>query len=52
MCWKCSSGILADDKENKGAKVLAGCKDCDSIKSYEDAKELCPLIVRASREGK
>ena len=42
MCWKCVSKITeqVDDKALK----LIGCSECKEILSYDDAKEMCPLI--------
>lgn len=45
LCNKCCKAII-EWKEEKGFRIgtLTGCKECDKIKSFEDAKRLCPLI--------
>jgi hypothetical protein len=30
--------------------TLVGCKECDKIKSFDDAKQLCPLIGKKAGE--
>jgi hypothetical protein len=48
MCWKCSSAITANDTSKIGkilsSQILVGCKECDDITSFADAKKLCPLL--------
>ena len=46
MCWKCASAIteLGKQLDSPGSHTLTGCKECKEIESYQDAKELCPLI--------
>lgn len=44
MCWKCSQAKTKPDDVFIGAEVLTGCKSCDTIKSYDDAKKHCPLL--------
>lgn len=55
MCWKCCNRITeeaTDDSKVKfiavalGAKsiVLKGCKEEPNIKSYNDARTMCPLF--------
>ena len=43
MCWKCSEAITELNLAYN-CKELIGCKRCDTIKTYEDAKEMCPLL--------
>lgn len=49
MCWKCREAItelnLAYD-----CRELTGCQMCDKIKSYNDAKQYCPLITETKNE--
>ena len=45
LCHKCASVITTFD-EIFGCDALTGCKECDIIKTYEDAKEHCPLLEK------
>ena len=45
LCHKCKDVITTYD-EIFNAECLTGCKSCDTIKSYEDAKEQCPLLEK------
>ena len=52
MCWKCQNAIIVNEINDNmlfdpGTKVLTGCKECDIIKSYEDATQYCPLLEKS-----
>ena len=42
LCWKCSNAIMDDDAP--GIATLVCCGEDESIKTYADANERCPLI--------
>lgn len=44
MCWKCVNVILKPNRYNHEIKTMIGCKECRNIKSYNDARIICPLI--------
>lgn len=43
LCYKCVSAIIEQHGGNDWSKVV-GCKECDEIKSYDDARTKCPLL--------
>ena len=47
MCWKCASA----DFIGSGVGYLVGCSEDDSITSYEEAEEKCPLIHKDDCNG-
>lgn len=49
MCWKCKSAITELNLAYNCYELI-GCKECDEIENWEDAKALCPLI-HESREA-
>jgi hypothetical protein len=49
LCQKCAMAIVEWNKERSVGK-LVGCKECDKIKSFADAIQLCPLIGKKAGE--
>jgi len=47
ICWKCDNRIVEAIVNDQpiSATVLVGCKEQANIKNYEDAKQLCPLLI-------
>jgi hypothetical protein len=43
-CWKCSAKITKPNPDD-GSLSLIGCKKQKDIHNYNDAKEMCPLIL-------
>lgn len=49
LCHKCNSAII-EFSEFFQHSTLTGCKECDTIKSYADAKEQCPLLKETNND--
>jgi hypothetical protein len=55
ICWKCYNRIVGEIVNDQlisliPATVLIGCKEQASIKNYEDAKRLCPLLFPSDQQ--
>ena len=44
LCNKCEKAITEPVGDIPGAHQFVGCADCLKIKTYDDAKKLCPVL--------
>ena len=44
LCWKCASKVEKPNDDN--SFTLVGCKECNDIHNYSDAKKLCPVLSK------
>lgn len=53
LCNKCCNAIIEWKETDFGrCGILTGCKECVKIKSFEDAKSLCPLLGKEGKSAK